>query len=213
MKTIQVTIDRNSGEPAIYSVTVTSDMMVIDLLHQIQTNIDSTLQFRRSCESGICGSCAMQINGRNSLACSYTLSKTKKLHLAPLQGFPRLTDLVVDMSPFFDTLRKIPFSEIIKTKQSMEERAKLDGFYECIHCGTCSSSCQVYQKGELFLGPAHMMMLWSEIVDSRKNDTKELLHLAEKSGIWECQLFLECMNTCAKGLNPTEAIINIRNKV
>lgn len=212
MKQVKLTILRGDQWHT-YMVPFSMGMKLIDALHYIQEHVEPTLAFRSSCESAVCGSCAMQINGRNALACSYDIPPKGVLKIAPLKGFEVIRDLIVDLTPFYEGLKKIPVSEVVESLQTPDDRQKLDGYYECIHCAACSSSCSVFNRDDCFEGPAFMMQAWLELSDSRKKGFTEVVTQVIESGLWDCVLFMSCVKACAKGLNPTEAIINIRNSM
>lgn len=197
-----------------YTVTITEKTTLLDALLLIKETMDPTLSFRRSCESGVCGSCAVNCNGRNALACETHLWQLKKkVTVRPLPAFPVIRDLVVDLTSFYEGFAKLTQSEITNPKQSPKERQKLDGYYECIHCAACSSSCPIYWNDETFAGPALFLKAARDILDSRKEDTKALQRELLLSGLWECRLFMQCVKACSKGLNPLEAIVTIRNSI
>lgn len=212
MKKTTIEVTRTDGSISSYLIDVTKEMTLLDALILIKETMDPTLTFRRSCESGICGSCSCNVNGRNLLTCQFHLDSKKKYKVKPIPAFDVICDLIVDMDPFYEGLKKVQPLEVIKEIQSKKERKELDGYYECIHCGACTSSCPVFWNDSSFDGPAQMMKAWLELSDSRKADSKELMNIIEKSGLWECGLFLNCVKACSKGLQPAAAIINLRNK-
>ena len=167
----------------------------------------------------------MNINGKNGLACVTPLSeavKRNKLVLKPMPGLPVIRDLIVDMKQFFDQLEKVKPYLITKDEapeqerlQSPEEREKLDGLYECILCGCCSTACpSFWWNPEKFLGPAALLQSWRFIADSRDQATEERLDdLDDAFSLYRCHGIMNCVSVCPKGLNPTEAISNIRKKL
>lgn len=205
-------------------VPVNKDLMVLDALHLAKEK-DPSLSFRRSCREGVCGSDGMNINGKNGLACVTPLSeavKRNKLALRPMPGLPVIRDLVVDMKQFFDQLEKVQPYLITKGEdpaqerpQSPEEREKLDGLYECILCGCCSTACpSFWWNPDKFLGPAALLQSWRFIADSRDEATEERLDKLEDAfSLYRCHGIMNCVSVCPKGLNPTEAISNIRKKL
>ncbi len=204
-------VERSSGR-SLYEVTIAPYTTLLDALLFIKEEVDSSLAFRRSCESGVCGSCAVNINGRNGLACETILwNQKKKVVVAPLPAFEVLSDLVVDLTPFYSGLQDIMDNVAVAPLQSITDRKKLDGFYECIHCGACTSSCPIYWRDQTYRGPAVLLVGWRDLVDSRKENKKELLNKLIQNGIWECGLFMNCITACSKELNPAKAIVNIRN--
>ncbi len=198
------------------------DLMVLDVLELLKAQ-DSSIAFRRSCREGVCGSDGMNINGKNGLACIKALSecvKDNKLILRPLPGLPVIRDLVIDMSQFYDQYRKIePFLQndtpapAIERLQSPEERAKLDGLYECILCACCSTSCpSFWWNPDKFIGPAGLLQAYRFLADSRDTETESrLANLDDPFSVFRCHGIQNCVSVCPKGLNPTKAIGHIRN--
>lgn len=218
--------DVNDGKPYLqeYQVEVppSGEMMVLDVLNKIKEQ-DPTLTFRRSCREGVCGSDGMNINGKNGLACVTSISSlSKPITLRPLPGMPVIRDLIVDMDQFFNQYEKAkPYLQndtpppTKERLQSPEERARLDGLYECILCGCCTSSCpSSWWNPDKFLGPAALLQANRFIVDSRDTHTSE--RLEELSGPYEafrCRTIMNCASVCPKGLSPSEAIANIRKEM
>jgi len=198
--------------------------MVLDALIKIKNEIDPTLTFRRSCREGICGSCAMNIDGTNTLACLYAINDTSKsVKIYPLPHMYVVKDLVPDMSNFYAQYRSIePYlkkkdakeSDVGKESylQSVEDRAKLDGLYECILCACCSTSCPSYWwNSDKYLGPAVLMQAYRWMIDSRDDFTKERLAKMEDGySVYRCHTIMNCTKTCPKGLNPGRAIGEIK---
>ena len=205
-------------------VPANKDLMVIDVLHLAKEQ-EPSLSFRRSCREGVCGSDGMNINGKNGLACVTPVSeavKKDKLTLRPMPGLPVIRDLIVDMKQFFDQLEKVQPYLITKEDapekertQSPEEREELDGLYECILCGCCTTSCpSFWWNPDKFLGPAALLQSWRFIADSRDDATDERLDALEDAfSLYRCHGIMNCVSVCPKGLNPTEAISNIRSKL
>ena len=197
------------------------DLMVLDVLEMLKAE-DPTLSYRRSCREGVCGSDGVNMNGRNGLACVTPVSqvaKRGKLVLRPLPGLPVVRDLVIDMSQFYTAYEKVqPY--LINDKpapaqerlQSPEERAELDGLYECILCACCSTSCQSFWwNPDKFIGPAGLLQAYRFLADSR--DTAQAERLAELDdpfSVFRCRGIMNCVAVCPKGLNPTRAIGKIR---
>jgi len=196
--------------------------MVLDALIKIKNEIDPTLTFRRSCREGICGSCAMNIGGVNTLAC---ISKTdtnlsKPLKIYPLPHMYVVKDLVPDMTNFYDQYTSIqPWLQRKNEKigkqqylQSTEDRDKLDGLYECILCACCSTSCPSYWwNGDKYLGPAVLMQAYRWIIDSRDEATAERLEkMRDPFSVYRCHTIMNCTRTCPKGLNPGRAIAEVK---
>ncbi len=196
--------------------------MVLDALKLLKKQ-DETLSFRRSCGEGVCGSDGMNINGKNGLACVTPLAGIKEpLVLRPFPGMPVIRDLIVDMTNFYKQYEKTkPYLQNsqpapgIERLQSPAERAELDGLYECIMCGCCSSSCPSYWwNPEKFLGPAAALQAARFIKDSRDDATQErLAQLDDAYSIFRCRSIMNCVDVCPKNLNPTKAIADIRDKI
>lgn len=198
-----------------------SDPKLLWLLERIKAEQDSTLSFRRSCREGVCGSDGMNINGTNGLACITPLSKhnTMNIVLRPLPGFPVIRDLVVDMKQFYQQYERIdPYLQndnpqpVKERLQSPEDRAKLDGLYECILCACCTSSCpSFWWNPDKFVGPAGLLQAWRFLADSRDTATvKRLAGLQDPFSVFRCRSIMNCANVCPKKLNPTAAIGEIR---
>lgn len=201
-----------------------SGMMVLDALIKIKNEQDPTLTFRRSCREGICGSCAMNINGTNTLAClckiDENLGKATKIY--PLPHMYVIKDLVPDMSNFYAQYKSIePYlkrkDQNIKSGeqqffQSQEDRAKLDGLYECILCACCSTSCPSYWwNSDKYLGPAVLLQAYRWIIDSRDEFSKERLgKFQDNFSVYRCHTIMNCAKVCPKGLNPGKAIAEIK---
>jgi succinate dehydrogenase / fumarate reductase, iron-sulfur subunit len=196
-------------------------VMLLDALIFIKENLDTTLTFRRSCGEGVCGSDAMNINGKNGLACITPLSFFKdKIVVRPLPGMPVIKDLVVDLTNFYNQYKKIkPFlqtensvSYAAEMLQSKEDRLKLDGLYECILCACCTSSCPSYWwNPDKFLGPAACLQSLRFVNDSRDAKKRErLMELDDKFNIFRCRTIMNCTYVCPKGLNPAKAIGDLR---
>ena len=194
--------------------------MVLDALIKIKDEIDSTLTFRRSCREGICGSCAMNIDGVNTLACTMAIEDTKKeVGINPLPHQPVVKDLVPDLTNFYNQHKKIqPWlkangkSAETEYSQSKEDREKIDGLYECIMCACCSTSCPSYWwNSDKYLGPASLLHAYRWIIDSRDTAKKERLsNLADKFKLFRCHTIMNCTKTCPKNLNPAKAISHIK---
>lgn len=193
--------------------------MLLDAILLIKEK-DETLSVRRSCREGVCGSDAMNINGRNGLACVTPLSDLKEpVTLRPLPGMPVIRDLIVDLSLFFKQYRSIkpylinhdPEPEIERL-QSPEERAELDGLYECILCACCSTACpSFWWNPDKFVGPAGLLQAYRFIADSRDQDTNSRLdNLEDPYRLFRCHSIMNCVEVCPKNLNPTRAIGKIK---
>jgi succinate dehydrogenase / fumarate reductase iron-sulfur subunit len=204
-----------------YAVDVKEGMNVLDVLNEIKWKQDGTLTFRRSCRHGICGSCAMTINGLNRLACETQIRSLGggTIVVDPLRHFRVIKDLAVDMEVFFQKIEAVRPYFIAGTPptdkeriQSVEDRKKIDGSYECILCGACTSSCPSYWADEEFLGPAALLKAYRFVFDSRDEGWKERLPiLDDRHGLWRCHTIFNCM-ICPKSLNPTWAIGELKKK-
>jgi len=195
--------------------------MVLDALIKIKNEVDSTLTFRRSCREGICGSCSMNIDGLNTLACLKPIDEVKgDVRINPLPHMPVVKDLVPDLSQIYAQLRSVepwlksdtPPPPDAERLQSKEERAKLDGLWECILCFCCSTSCPSYWwNGDRYLGPAVLLQAYRWIADSRDEATGERLdNLEDPFRLYRCHTIMNCTRTCPKGLNPAQAIGEIK---
>jgi succinate dehydrogenase / fumarate reductase iron-sulfur subunit len=195
--------------------------MVLDALIAIKNDMDPTLAFRRSCREGVCGSCAMNIDGRNTLACTKGMAdvSTATITIAPLPHQPVVKDLVPDLTgfyaqyaaiePWLHTTTPTPEKEWIQTEA---DRAKLDGLYECILCACCSTSCPSYWwNSDKFMGPAALLQAERWISDSRDQATGERLDkLEDPFALYRCHTIMNCAQVCPKDLNPAEAIASIK---
>jgi succinate dehydrogenase / fumarate reductase iron-sulfur subunit len=194
--------------------------MVLDALIKIKNEIDPTLTFRRSCREGVCGSCSMNIAGGNTLACTKAITDISgPVTIYPLPAMPVVKDLVPDMTNFYAQYASIePFLQTktaepeTEWKQSPEDRAKLDGLYECILCACCSTSCPSYWwNSERYLGPAALLQSYRWLADSRDENTGERLdNLEDPFRLYRCHTIMNCASACPKGLNPARAIGEIK---
>jgi succinate dehydrogenase / fumarate reductase, iron-sulfur subunit len=196
-------------------------IMLLDALEGIKVQ-DPSVSFRRSCGGGVCGSDGMNINGKNGLACITLLKDLpKRIVLRPLPGLPVIRDLVVDMEQFFKQYRSIKPYMITKEKpekefiQSEEERARIDGLYECVLCACCSSACPSYWwNPDKFAGPAALLWACRFIVDTRDQGREE--RMAELKGLYRlyrCRVIMNCVSVCPKSLNPTKAIMQLHEEM
>ncbi|MGH8681312.1 MAG: succinate dehydrogenase iron-sulfur subunit [Burkholderiales bacterium] len=203
-------------------VPAPSDKMLLDLLIAAKA-LDDSLAFRRSCREGVCGSDGMNINGRNGLACITPLAELKEpVVLRPLPGFPVIRDLIVDMTQFFAHYYSVkpylindePAPERERL-QSPEERAQLDGLYECVLCACCSSFCPPYWwNPDKYIGPAGLLQAYRFLADSRDRATPErLAFLDDVYRLYRCRTVMNCTEVCPKHLNPSRAIERIRAKL
>ena len=198
--------------------------MVLDALIKIKNEVDSTLTFRRSCREGICGSCAMNIDGTNTLACTKSLDEVfGDIKIYPLPHMSVIKDLVPDLTHFYAQYASIepwlktdtPVEQGQERLQSVEDREKLDGLYECILCACCSTSCPSYWwNGEKYLGPAILLQAYRWLADSRDEASgKRLDALEDPFKLYRCHTIMNCTKTCPKGLNPAKAIAEIKKKM
>lgn len=195
--------------------------MVLDALIKMKGDQDPSLTFRRSCREGICGSCSMNIDGTNTLACTKPIDEVKgEVRIYPLPHLPVIKDLVPDMSTFYAQYTSIepwlktdsPAPANRERLQSPEDRTKLDGLYECILCACCSTSCPSYWwNGERYLGPAILLQAYRWLIDSRDEATGERLDdLEDPFRLYRCHTIMNCTKTCPKSLNPAKAIGEIK---
>lgn len=197
--------------------------MLLDALIAIKNTLDDTLTLRRSCREGVCGSDGMNINGKNGLACTTHLSMLKEpIVVRPLPGLPVIRDLVVDMTQFYEQYEKIkPYLQNRypappkERLQSPEQRAKLDGLYECILCACCSTACPSYWwNPDKYVGPAGLLQSYRFIVDNRDTESEErLADLTDPFSVYRCRGIMNCVDVCPKGLNPLRAINNIKESI
>lgn len=198
--------------------------MVLDALFKIKNEIDPTLTFRRSCREGICGSCSMNINGRNGLACTMAIEDLPgDVRITPLPHMEVIKDLVPDFTHFYAQYASIkPWLQTVSTTpsgkerlQSPEQREKLDGLYECILCACCSTACPSYWwNSDKFLGPAILLQAYRWLADSRDEMTGERLDsLEDPFRLYRCHTIVNCANVCPKGLNPAKAIAETKKMI
>ena len=198
--------------------------MVLDALIKIKAEHDSSLTFRRSCREGICGSCSMNIDGTNTLACLKGIDEVRgDVKIFPLPHMPVVKDLVPDLSnayrqlasiePWLKTDTDAPKNE--ERRQSPEQRERLDGLWECVLCFSCSTACPSYWwNSEDYLGPATLLQAYRWIADSRDEKTDERLEKLDDSfGLYRCHTIMNCAKTCPKGLNPAKAIAGIKSGI
>ncbi|HEX2581739.1 MAG TPA: succinate dehydrogenase iron-sulfur subunit [Dongiaceae bacterium] len=211
------------GNPTIDTYEIDLDKcgpMVLDALIKIKNEVDSTLTFRRSCREGVCGSCAMNIDGTNTLACTKYIDDIKgEARIYPLPHLPVVKDLVPELThiwaqyasiePWLKTETPVPERERLQTP---EERARLDGLWECILCFCCTTSCPSYWwNGDRYLGPAVLLQAYRWIADSRDEATGERLDgLEDPFRLYRCHTIMNCTRTCPKNLNPAQAIGEIK---
>ena len=207
-----------------YQLDVPKGYTLLDCLNDIKWKLDGTLTYRRSCRSGICGSCAMTINGVNNLACETQVLglKSSTVTVEPLRGYPVVKDLAVSLDPIVRGLLTVKPFLMTKTSpptdqerlQSPEEREKLDGLYECILCGSCTSSCPSFWADKDYVGPHALLKAYRFVADSRDECPGEHLEpIDDKHGLWRCHTIFNCVEACPKGLNPTKAIAELKKEL
>lgn len=197
-----------------------TDKMLLDVLVRIKNEVDDSLSLRRSCREGVCGSDAMNINGKNGLACTTNMRELKEpVVLRPLPGLPVIRDLIVDMTHFFDQYHSVspylindqppPEKERLQTPEARDE---LNGLYECILCACCSTACpSFWWNPDKFVGPAGLLQAYRFIVDTRDEATAERLdNLEDPYRLFRCHTIMNCTDVCPKGLNPSHAIGKIK---
>jgi len=198
--------------------------MILDALIYIKSKIDSSLTFRRSCREGVCGSCSMNIDGTNTLACTKHIKDVKgNIKIYPLPHMKVIKDLVPDLSEAFKQYASVepwlksskPSKSEKEQLQSPEERKKIDGAYECILCFCCSTSCPSYWwNGDQYLGPAALLQAYRWIADSRDDSSKSRLEsLKDSFKLYRCHTIMNCTKACPKGLNPARAISRIKSSI
>ncbi|MEE4288510.1 MAG: succinate dehydrogenase iron-sulfur subunit [Erythrobacter sp.] len=198
--------------------------MVLDALFKIKNEIDPTLTFRRSCREGICGSCSMNMNGKNGLACTTSIEDLKgEIRITPLPHMDVIKDLVPDFTHFYAQYASIrPWLQTVSPTpsgkerlQSPEQREQLDGLYECILCACCSTACPSYWwNSDKFLGPAILLQAYRWLADSRDEMTGERLdQLEDPFRLYRCHTIMNCANVCPKGLNPAKAIAETKKMI
>jgi len=196
---------------------------VLDLLEKVKGYEDGTLSFRRSCAHGVCGSCAMRINGSNRLACKTLVQdlSSNKITVEPILGMPVLKDMIVDMDPFFDSYKKVmpyfindepaPAQERI---QSVEERERFDDTTKCILCGACTSSCPSFWANGEYLGPSAIVNAHRFIFDSRDRGAAERLQiLNDQFGVYRCRTIFNCTLACPRDIQITQAIGEVKKAI
>ena len=215
----------NDVEPKFgwFQVPRFENMSILDVVIYIQNYVDKTLSFRFSCRVGMCGSCAMYINGRPRLACRTQVSslKSQRVTIMPLPNFPIIRDLVVDMEPFFEKWKKIkPYyvskkeiTEPAVVPPDSKEREFIDDMLDCITCGACYSACSMVATNEAFLGPPALNRAYTLIADRRDALRVERLKVVNRSsGVWRCHTQFNCAEVCPKNIVPTRSIQNLKRR-
>ncbi len=195
--------------------------VILDALEAIHKQ-DLSLTYRRTCGHGICGSCAVNINGMNQLACEKRVADLPyRIKIKPLPGFSIIRDLVIDLTPIYEHVEAIKPYLITTTKppererlQLPSERKKLDGLYECIFCGACTGACPTFWANQGFLGPTALIQACRLLMDSRDEAREERKEtLKTQPGLWQCRSIFNCVEACPKGLNPLKAIVALRKAI
>lgn len=198
------------------------DMMLLTAIRKLKDQ-DPSLSFRHSCGEGVCGSDAMNVNGKNLLTCITPISKlSKPIKIRPIPGLPVIRDLVVDMTQFYQNYERVkPYlinnstAPAKERLQSPEDRAKLDGLYECILCACCTTACpSFWWNPDKFIGPAGLLQAWRFLADSRDDARRERLDIFQDAySLYRCRTIMNCVDVCPKNLNPTKAITHIREEM
>jgi len=196
---------------------------VLDLMEKVKGYEDGTLSFRRSCAHGVCGSCAMRINGQNMLACKTLVQdlKTNKITVEPILGLPVLKDMIVDMEPFFDSYKRVmPFfvndepAPSQERYQSVEDRERFDDTTKCILCGACTTSCPSFWSNDEYVGPAAIVNAHRFIFDSRDKGAAERLQiLNDQFGVYRCRTIFNCTVACPREIQITQAIGEVKKAI
>ncbi|MHB8619006.1 MAG: succinate dehydrogenase/fumarate reductase iron-sulfur subunit [Chloroflexota bacterium] len=219
-RTARLTV-RRSGPPRdqAFEVEVVPHMSVLDALFRIVEDQDGTLAFRYSCRAGMCGSCAMVINGREGLACRTSLAGAgRRISVRPLRNLPVVKDLLVDMAPFFEKYAQVVPYPVQRAAEPAvippALRQMIDRQLDCITCGACYSACPIVASDPDFLGPAALNRASCLVEDQRDvNRAERLAALVDKDGLWRCHTTFECAAVCPKNLVPTRGIRNLKREV
>ena len=189
------------------------NLTLLEALNHIKTKIDPTLSFSAGCRSGVCGSCAVRVNGREELACSYKLDDGDLIEA--MKNLPVIRDLIVDVEKMmtFNRTAKAWSSENRENQIVSREKAELNELQsDCILCGSCFSACPVYAANEEFIGPFALTRTWKYVSDVREQDTQEKIEAVQTNGIWDCTLCNECVPVCPQGIAPKQDIAMLRSK-
>lgn len=224
VKILRQTAKNTKPEFKEYTVENTGAMTILDVVNEVKWKQDGTLTYRRSCRSGICGSCAMNVNGINMLACETQVVelKTDKITIKPLPGLTVIKDLVVDMDPFYEKLHAVrpylindnPPPTDKERYQSPEDRVLLEDPTACILCASCSSSCPSFWTDPDYLGPAALLKAYRFEFDTRDEGSHVRLPIINnKHGLYRCHTIMNCNDACPKNLYPTEGISRLKKKV
>ena len=206
-----------------FQVEPRKGMNLLEALLRVQDEQDGTLSFRYSCRGAVCGSCAMQVNGKLVLACRTHVEDLmdKTTYVEPLPCFPAIRDLIVDMSTFFDRYRQIePYlhgktiASDSEYRMGEDERKEIDPYIQCILCGICFGTCPAFIRDIQFLGPAILAKVYRFLADSRDRRSGEILKVVDShSGVWGCNTVFQCVKVCPKQVPPTHAIVKMREKI
>ncbi len=189
------------------------NMTLLEALNHVKTKVDATLSYSAGCRSGVCGSCAMRVNGSEELACSYKLSEGDRIE--PLRNVPVVRDLIVDNEKMqrFNLLAKAWMTESDSNREvSVEDAEQNELQTDCILCGSCYSACPVYEVNGEFLGPFALTRVWRYVSDVREDDTAGKIAAVQQNGIWDCTLCNACVPVCPQGIAPKQDISMLRNK-
>ena len=224
VRVLRVAGPDSAGVFQTFQVNCASRMSVLDVLTQIQSIQDSTLAFRYSCRAGMCGSCSMRVNGKNSWTCRILAEQFLKtgLPLEPLPNFPVIRDLAVDMKPFFDHYRRVIPQFVPKNPRREEfaniqpdsrERREIDQNIECITCGNCFGSCSFTGTSSKYLGPAALNRVFTASRDSRDSAEEQRMEILDShQGLWGCHTQYNCTEACPVGISPTQAIQKLKRR-
>lgn len=215
---MHIKVKRYSSESEVHDETLEyeipyENITLLEALNYIKTKVDASLSFSAGCRSGVCGSCAVRVNGREELACAYKLDDGDLIE--PMKNIPVIRDLVVDIEKVlrFNLVAKA-YSSVNKTNRpvSQEEAAVNEVQSDCILCGSCLSACPVYAANEDFIGPFALTRSWRYVSDVREQDTQEKIESVQTNGVWDCTLCNECVPVCPQGISPKQDIAMLRSK-
>ncbi len=201
-----------NGQTVAYEIAL-ENISLLEALNHIKTKEDPSLSFTAGCRSGVCGSCAVRVNGKEELACAYKLSDGDLIE--PLNNLPVLRDLVVDVQKMleFNAIAKAWSSTNSENMPLLPEQAEVNELQsDCILCGACYSACPVYAVNEDFIGPFALTRVWRYVSDSREQDVQEKIETIQSNGIWDCTLCNECVPVCPQGIAPKQDIAMLRGK-
>lgn len=211
---------QNAPHHDVFTVPVDDNTTVLVALQEIRRAQDGTLTLRHSCHHASCGTCGMRVNGREALACVVNVSElgTAEVTVEPLQNGPIISDLVVDMGPFYDRylLPEMPYlreSEFVETAQLPEGISRYQRFENCLECGLCVSACPVMGSDEHYFGPAALAAAWRVVAEPRQSDPEFALNWADdEHGCWRCHVAYECTEACPSNVDPGGSIMSLRRE-